>query len=63
MGQKVIWIEDIDGTKKQTFMYKANGTVFVFDLDISDWTSLVDGRTLTDVFNHDPYLRTFGIYL
>jgi transposase InsO family protein len=60
MGQKVCWIEDIDGTEKQAFMYKANGTVFVFDLDIGDWISLVDGKSLTDVCNHDPYPRTFG---
>ena len=60
LGEKVSWVQDTDGTQKLVVMLKRNGTLFVLDLQQHDWTTFIDGTTLTEVLQEEQWPREAG---
>ena len=60
LGEKASWVQDTDGTQKLVVMLKRNGTLFALDLQLRDWTTFMDGTTLTEVLEEEQWPRGAG---
>ena len=60
LGEKASWVQDTDGTQKLVVMLKRNGTLFALDMELRDWTTFMDGTTLTEVLQEEQWPREAG---
>jgi hypothetical protein len=61
LGEIPVWIQNPDRKQEIAVILKRNGRILILDMQFKDWLSPLDGTTLTEALDEDPFSREPGL--